>query len=100
MSDTYSPNLISSLSININKPENVYATWPKEKNLWGSSSYPPMPTSPPPQLRPRPQLHLRMDENYPPALIKRIKKELLPIINRSNKPGVIVFKGGYIEKSY
>ena len=69
----------------ISNNENIYASWPKDKNTWGlSSSYPPIPTSP------------------PPIIISRKKIELLPppIINRENKPEIYEFKKGYIEKSY
>jgi hypothetical protein len=59
--------------------ENVYATWPKERNTWSNDKkYPSRPSSPPPPL-------------LPP-----------PIIKRSTKPinTDFVLKKGYIEVDY
>lgn len=87
----------SSISKNNNSEikENIYASWAKEKNTWGksnsSSIYIPMPTSPPPPLKP----HLP-----PPPLPDKRQLSVPPKINRTNKPEIYKFKEGYIEKYY
>ena len=70
MSNIYS----SYLSKSTKKKENVYASWPREKNTWGKN------TSPAP-LVPAPRI--------PP-----------PPVNRDNKPEIIIFKEGIIEELY
>ena len=85
----------SSISKNNNSEikENIYASWAKEKNTWGKSNSIsiPMPTSPPPPLKP----HL-------PPLPLPDKRQLSvpPKINRTNKPEIYELKKGYIEKEY
>ena len=70
MSNIYS----SYLSESTKKKENIYASWPKEKNTWGKNT-----ASAP--LVPAPRI--------PP-----------PLVNRNNKPEIIIFKEGIIEESY
>jgi hypothetical protein len=75
MSDIYS----SYLSESTQKKENIYASWPKEKNTWGKNTAPaplvPAPQIPPPRIPP-------------------------PQIKRDNKPEHVIFKDGYIEQYY
>ena len=85
MSEIYS----SYLSESIQKKENIYASWPKEKNTWGknTASAPlasaPLASAP---LAPAPQI--------PPPRIPP------PQIKRDNKPEHVIFKDGYIEQYY
>jgi hypothetical protein len=80
MSNIYS----SYLSESTKKKENIYASWPKEKNTWGknTSLVPLVPVElVPAELVPAPRI--------PP-----------PLVNRNNKPEIIIFKEGIIEESY
>ncbi len=70
MSDIYS----SYLSESTQKKENIYASWPKEKNIWGKNTAS-APQIPPPRIPP-------------------------PQIKRDNKPEHVIFKDGYIEQYY
>lgn len=75
MSEIYS----SYLSGSTQKKENIYASWPKEKNTWGKNTLPaPLVSAP---LVPAPRI--------PP-----------PPINRDNKPKIIIFKAGIVEELY
>ena len=75
MSQIYS----SYLSDSNQKKENIYASWPKEKNIWGKNTLPaPLESAP---LVPAPRI--------PP-----------PHVNRHNKPKIITFKEGIVEESY
>jgi len=80
MSDIYS----SYLSESTQKKENIYASWPKEKNTWGKNTLPaplvPAPLVPAPQIPP---------PRIPP-----------PPVNRHNKPEIIIFKAGIVEEAY
>lgn len=60
-------------SYNSKKEENVYATWPKEKNTWGNKN----------------ECHSSSPPLTPP-----------PRIKRNLKPGKILLKKGYIEVDY
>ncbi len=75
MSNIYS----SYLSESTKKKENIYASWPKEKNTWGkntaSAPLVPAPLVPAPRIPP-------------------------PPINRDNKPEIIIFKEGIVEELY
>ena len=81
MSEIYS----SYLSGSTQKKENIYASWPKEKNTWGknTASAPlvsaPLVSAPP--LVPAPRI--------PP-----------PPLNRHNKPEIFTFKDGIVEEAY
>ena len=77
------------------KKENIYASWPKEKNTWVNTNYQAMPTSPPPPLKPP----LKPPLPPPPLPVKR-QLTALPEINRTTKPKQFYFKEGYIEKEY
>ena len=75
----------SYLSGSTQKKENIYASWPKEKNTWGknTASAPlvsaPLVSAPP--LVPAPRI--------PP-----------PPLNRHNKPEIFTFKDGIVEEAY
>ena len=75
MSNIYS----SYLSESTKKKENIYASWPKEKNTWAKNTSP-APLVPAP-LVPAPRI--------PP-----------PPVNRDNKPKIIIFKEGIVEELY
>ena len=85
MSQLYTSYSCISKNNNPEMKENIYASWPKEKNTWGMNSISisiPMPTSPPPPLPDKRKL------SVPPKL------------NRTNKPEIYELKEGYIEKYY
>jgi len=76
MSEIYS----SYLSGSTQKKENIYASWPKEKNTWGkNTASAPLVSAPP--LVPAPRI--------PP-----------PPLNRHNKPEIFTFKDGIVEEAY
>lgn len=70
MSNIYS----SYLSESTKKKENIYASWPKEKNTWAKNTLP-APLVPAPRIPP-------------------------PPVNRDNKPEIIIFKEGIVEELY
>lgn len=73
------------------KVENVYATWPKEKNTWGKESlYPPPPSSPPPPLHLSPPKKPHLP---PPPLPP-------PLINRKKKPAYDNAKPAYANNPF
>jgi hypothetical protein len=80
MSEIYS----SYLSESTQKKENIYASWPKEKNTWGKNTAPA-------SLVPAPLA------SAPLASAPRIPP---PHVNRLNKPEIIIFKAGIVEESY
>jgi hypothetical protein len=80
MSEIYS----SYLSESIQKKENIYASWPKEKNIWGKNTLP-APLVPAPLV------------SAPLVSAPRIPP---PPVNRHNKPEIIIFKAGIVEESY
>ena len=84
MSQLYTSYSSISKNNNPEMKENIYASWPKEKNTWGKSNSIsiPIPTSPPPPLPDKRQLIVP------------------PKINRTNKPEIYELKEGYIEKEY
>jgi len=98
MSDLYTSYLSNSKNIKQEmkekielKKENIYSSWPKEKNTWGNTNYHSMPYSPPPPLKP---------PLPPPPLPDKRQLTALPEINRTNKPKNFHLKEGYIEKYY
>ena len=66
----------------------IYATWPKEKNLWGENNIKQVSLSPPKPPLPPPEL--------PPP------RPIPPTIDRAQKPPSLssVLKKNYIEKHY
>lgn len=94
MSQLYTSYSCISKNNNPEMKENIYASWPKEKNTWGMNSISisiPMPTSPPPPLKP---------PLPPPLLPDKRQLSVPPKINRTNKPEIYELKEGYIEKEY
>ena len=85
MSQIYS----SYLSDSNQKKENIYASWPKEKNIWGKNTLP-APLVPAP-LVPDPLV---------PAPLVPAPRIPPPHVNRHNKPKIITFKEGIVEESY
>ena len=86
MSQLYTSYSSISKNNNPEMKENIYASWPKEKNTWGKNNSIsisiPMPTSP------------------PPLLPDKRKLSVYPKINRTNKPEIYELKEGYIEIDY
>jgi hypothetical protein len=90
MSEIYS----SYLSESIQKNENIYASWPKEKNTWGKNTLP-GPLVPAP-LVPAPLVSAPL-VSAPLVPAPRIPP---PPVNRHNKPEIIIFKAGIVEQYY
>ena len=85
MSQIYS----SYLSDSNQKKENIYASWPKEKNIWGKNTLPAPLESAPLVSAPLESAPLVPAPRIPP-----------PHVNRHNKPKIITFKEGIVEESY
>ena len=85
MSDIYSLYLSES----IQKKENIYASWPKEKNTWGKNTLP-APLVP----------ALLVSAPLVPAPLVPAPRIPPPPVNRHNKPEIIIFKAGIVEESY
>jgi hypothetical protein len=80
MSEIYS----SYLSGSTQKKENIYASWPKEKNTWGKNT-----ASAPLVPAPLVSAPLVSAPRIPP-----------PPLNRHNKPEIFTFKDGIVEEAY
>ena len=80
MSEIYS----SYLSGSTQKKENIYASWPKEKNTWGKNT-----ASAPLVSAPLVSAPLVPAPRIPP-----------PPVNRHNKPEIFTFKDGIVEEAY
>jgi hypothetical protein len=80
MSEIYS----SYLSGSTQKKENIYASWPKEKNTWGKNT-----ASAPLVSAPLVSAPLVPAPRIPP-----------PPVNRHNKPEIFTFKEGIVEEAY
>jgi len=95
MSEIYS----SYLSGSTQKKENIYASWPKEKNTWGknTASAPlvsaPLVSAP---LVPAPLVSAPL-VSAPLVPAPRIPP---PPVNRHNKPEIFTFKDGIVEEAY
>ena len=75
----------------------IYATWPKERNIWGVNNITILSSSPPkPPLPPMLPPKLQLPPPLPPS------RPIPPVIYREKKPLSLMptFKNGFIERHY
>ena len=85
MSDDLYTSYTSAIIHNNKKEESIYATWSKEKNVWGNNKF-----------NKEISTTSQTSNRYPPP------RPILPDINRNLKPNseLLLFREGIVEQSY
>jgi hypothetical protein len=100
MSEIYS----SYLSGSTQKKENIYASWPKEKNTWGKNTASAPLVSAPLVSAPLVSAPLVSAPLVSAPLVSAPLVPALrippPPVNRHNKPEIFTFKDGIVEEAY